>query len=389
MKQTEQLSLVGLRPQDQTYAASIARAAAILRSGGTVAFPTETVYGLGANALDAEAVAGIFQAKQRPSWDPLIVHVSSLAMMAEVVERFTGDAERLAARFWPGPLTLLLPRSSRVPDAVTAGRRLVGVRMPAHPVALALIEAAGVPIAAPSANTFGCTSPTRARYVAQDLMGRIDAILDGGDTEHGLESTVVEPEPEAESESGSESESGAGPRGRVVLYRPGIVTAQQLQEVCHGEVVHYQPAAKTAQSRTAPEALPSPGVGIRHYAPRARLELVAHEDSASVEKAGSGQPHGRSQAEALIQAIQAAEKAGERVGVLLPRDFAALPADCKAEVYDWGSWQHPEQLAQRLFAGLRELDAAGVSWIVCPLPPQAGVGLAICDRLQKAARPKD
>lgn len=389
MKQTEQLSLVGLAPQDPAYEATIRRAATILRAGGTVAFPTETVYGLGANALDPEAVAGIFRAKQRPAWDPLIVHVSNQAMLAEVVESLTGDAERLARHFWPGPLTLLLPRSPRVPDAVTAGRRLVGVRMPAHPVALALIEAAGVPIAAPSANTFGRTSPTRARYVAEDLMGRIDAILDGGDTEHGLESTVVEPQsggPYSDGLKGPKASNQAAPVGRIVLYRPGIVTAQQLQAVCRGEVVHYEPAEKSLEqaaqteqeSSSEPESLPSPGVGIRHYAPRARLELVAQQ-------AGSAQ----SQSEALLSAVHRAEQAGEQVGVLLPEDFAILPADSSAKVYAWGSWQHPEQLAQRLFAGLRELDAAGVTWIVCPLPPDEGVGRAICDRLHKAARPKE
>ena len=376
MKQTEELSLVGLAPQDPAYEATIRRAAMILRAGGTVAFPTETVYGLGANALDPEAVAGIFEAKQRPAWDPLIVHVANRAMLAEVVESLSGDAERLASYFWPGPLTLLLPRSPRVPDAVTAGRRLVGVRMPAHPVALALIEAAGVPVAAPSANTFGRTSPTRARYVADDLMGRIDAILDGGDTEHGLESTVVEPQP------GNE----AVPAGRVVLYRPGIVTARQLQAVCRSEVVHYEPAEKSVEqeaqaaekSSSAPASLPSPGVGIRHYAPRARLELVAQ----------SADP-AQSQLEALLSAVHRAELAGERVGVLLPKGFATLPSDSSAKIYAWGSWQHPEQLAQRLFAGLRELDAMGVTWIVCPLPADEGVGRAICDRLRKAARPKN
>ena len=168
----------------------IVHAAEILRSGGTVAFPTETVYGLGANALDADAVARIFAAKERPGWDPVIVHVSDRAMLDQVAI-VPEQAERLIAAFWPGPLTLLLPRTPQVPDNVTAGRPLVGVRMPAHPVALALIEATGLPIAAPSANRFGRTSPTTITHVLEDLDHRIHAVLDGGPTTVGVESTVI------------------------------------------------------------------------------------------------------------------------------------------------------------------------------------------------------
>ena len=177
-------------------APGIARAAELLRGGGTVALPTETVYGLGANALDPEAVAKIFVAKERPGWDPLIVHLSGRDMLDRVA-RPEGEAAERALRlmeaFWPGPLTLLLPRSPVVPDAVTAGRPLVGVRMPAHPVALAVLRTAGVPVAAPSANRFGRTSPTRAGHVLEDLDGRIDAVLDGGPAAVGVESTVLDP----------------------------------------------------------------------------------------------------------------------------------------------------------------------------------------------------
>src|ERR1700722_14579157 len=173
------------------------QAAEILRAGGTVALPTETVYGLGANALDATAVAKIFAAKQRPAWDPIIVHVADEAMTASVVTEISEPASAriraLMAAFWPGPLTLLLPRSAAVPDIVTAGRPLVGIRMPAHPVALELIRRAGVPIAAPSANRFGHTSPTTAAHVLADLDGRIDVVLDAGPTAHGVESTVLDP----------------------------------------------------------------------------------------------------------------------------------------------------------------------------------------------------
>ncbi|HEX7158721.1 MAG TPA: L-threonylcarbamoyladenylate synthase, partial [Edaphobacter sp.] len=158
-------------------AAGLDRAAAILRGGGTVAFPTETVYGLGANALDEAVVGRIFAAKERPAWDPLIVHACDEAMLGNVAE-VSAKAKELIAAFWPGPLTLLLPRTAVVPDVVTAGRSLVGVRMPRHPLALELIRRAGVPVAAPSANRFGRTSPTTAQHVLEDLDGRIDAVLD-------------------------------------------------------------------------------------------------------------------------------------------------------------------------------------------------------------------
>ena len=190
---------------------SLERAAQILRAGGLVALPTETVYGLGANALDPLAVEKIFQAKQRPAWDPVIVHISSLAMLEGLVTEIPEPARKLMHAFWPGPLTLLLPRTAAVPDAVTAGRPLVGVRMPSHPVALQLIRRAGVPVAAPSANTFGHISPTTAAHVLEDLDGRIDAVLDAGSTSHGIESTVLDP-----------------CQSPMVIYRPGAVTAQQI-----------------------------------------------------------------------------------------------------------------------------------------------------------------
>ena len=321
-------------------AGGVARAAELLRGGGTVAFPTETVYGLGANALDEAAVAKIFEAKQRPGWDPLIVHVSDRAMLSRVAE-VDERAERLMAAFWPGPLTLLLPRTSAVADMVTAGRPLVGARMPRHALALELIEAAAVPLAAPSANRFGHTSPTTAAHVLEDLDGRIDAVLDGGATQVGVESTVFDP--------------AAG-----VMYRPGAVTPAMLAAVTGTPVTVYQAPA----AQVPPEGLPSPGVGMRHYAPRARLVLV------------------RSQ-----QELQ--ERAGrflglrERVGVMLPSGWAAAPG---AVVYPWAGWKDGDGLARTVFAGLRELDAAGVAVIVCPMPSMDGVGVALRDRLEKAAR---
>ncbi|HUZ97481.1 MAG TPA: L-threonylcarbamoyladenylate synthase [Edaphobacter sp.] len=320
----------------------IEQAAKILREGGTVAFPTETVYGLGANALDEAAIAKIFAAKARPSWDPLIVHVSDQAMLEQIAFTTT-KAEKLIQHFWPGPLTLLLPRTPKVPDAITAGRPLVGVRMPSHPLALALIRAAGVPIAAPSANRFGHTSPTTADHVLEDLDGRIDAVLDGGPTTVGVESTVLDPN-----------------QNPMLIYRPGAITPEMIEEIA-GPVRIFQPIAAPTEN---PASLPSPGVGIRHYAPRAKLILVASEKE-------------------LHQ--QEEQLAGEKIGVLLPKSWTVKPS---TEVFPWASWDDGEALAQRLFAGLRDLDIRGVTTILCPLPEASGVGLAIRDRLEKAARTK-
>lgn len=327
----------------------ILRAAELLRRGGTVAFPTETVYGLGANALDPAAVARIFEAKERPGWDPVIVHIGDRVMLerlAVVTGALAERVEALMAAFWPGPLTLLLPRTDAVPDSVTAGRRLVGVRMPAHPMALELIQTAGLPLAAPSANRFGRISPTAAEHVLEDLDGRIDAVLDGGSTMVGVESTVLDVE-------------------RMLIYRPGAVTAEMIAPVA-GEVTLFQ--AEAVDLSQPPESLPSPGVGLRHYAPRARLELV--------EVQPGGDPAG-----ALRHAI--ARHAGERIGIMLPDGW---DASATTHVFPWGPWDDREVLAHRLFAGLRILDEAQTTVILCPLPRADGVGLALRDRLQKAAR---
>jgi L-threonylcarbamoyladenylate synthase len=330
--------------------AALERAAGILRAGGLVALPTETVYGLGANALDRAAVERIFAAKSRPAWDPVIVHVASQAMLEGLVEPAAASetVQRLMEAFWPGPLTLLLPRTRAVPDAVTAGRPLVGVRMPSHPVALELIRRAGVPVAAPSANRFGHVSPTTAEHVLHDLDGRIDAVLDAGQSPRGVESTVLDPAPRP-----------------MVIYRPGAVTAEQIRDVA-GPVELLQDGERLLEAPA--EALPSPGVGLRHYAPRARLVLIEApfgELSASLAEAAS-------------------DERGERLGVMLPAGVRA-PAEIAADrVYAWGRWDAPEELAQRLYAGLRALDGAGCSVILCPMPPAEGLGAAIRDRLLKA-----
>ena len=334
--------------------AAIEQAAAVLRMGGTVAFPTETVYGLGANALDTAAIAKIFAAKQRPGWDPLIVHLADRSMLPSITASVPENATRLMDAFWPGPLTLLLPRSASIPDVVTAGRRLVGVRVPQHPVAQALLLAAGVPLAAPSANSFGRISPTLAAHVAEDLDGRIDAILDSGETTHGLESTVVDPCAEP-----------------CIVYRPGVITLEQIRAIFPGAIT-YGEAALQPVSGTVPASLPSPGVGIRHYAPRARLVLVDSVDQDPMER--------------FAAEARAAELAGEKLGLMLPEVFESESIRQNTLVYRWGVWSNGEELAQKLFAGLRWLDAEGATVIVCPLPDAKGIGVAMRDRLKKAAR---
>ena len=327
-------------------AKALERAAQILRAGGLVALPTETVYGLGANALDTGAVSRIFAAKQRPAWDPVIVHVANEAMLEGLVEQVPEAARKLMKAFWPGPLTLLLPRTAAVPDAVTAGRSLVGVRMPAHTVALELIRRAGLPVAAPSANLFGHISPTTAAHVLHDLDGRIDAVLDAGSTEHGVESTVLDP-----------------CQSPMKIYRPGAVTSLQIRDTAGVVEMYRDGGVMEAEQR---EAQLSPGMGLRHYAPRARLVLI-EGDLAEL-------------AARLAGAVL--ELSDFQVGVMLPNEVAA-PA-WAASVYAWGRWAAPEELARELYAGLRALDGAGCTVILCPLPPPEGIGAAIRDRLIKA-----
>jgi len=325
---------------------ALEQAAAILRGGGLVAFPTETVYGLGANALDADAVGRIFAAKQRPSWDPVIVHIANQADLAELTVGIPEAAMRLIGIYWPGPLTLLLPRAKVVPEIVTAGRSLVGIRMPKHNVALELIRRAGVPLAAPSANRFGHISPTSADHVLADLDGRIDAVVDAGPTDCGVESTVLGPCSDP-----------------MIVYRPGAVTMDRIRSI-GGPVELYRDSGEARAG--PPEALPSPGVGLRHYAPHARLVLVEGElNDLAARLAGA-----------------ARSLDGERVGVMLPSEFPA--PDGVAAVFAWGWWADPELMAHSLYAGLRELDAIGCTVILCPLPPAEGIGAAIRDRLNKA-----
>jgi L-threonylcarbamoyladenylate synthase len=321
--------------------AALAEAAALLRAGRLVAFPTETVYGLGADALDPVAVGRIFAAKGRPADDPLIVHVASVEEVAEVADRLPPRLLELAARFWPGPLTLVVPRGPRVPLEVTAGRDTVAVRVPRHPVALGLIARAERPIAAPSANLFARPSPTLAAHVLADLGERVDLVLDGGPTEVGVESTVLDL---------------TGRRARVL--RPGGVTAEQLRAVLGDALEPEQPVVGDSRS---------PGTAERHYSPRARLDLFE----------GLGAPDLAAHARTLLAA-------GEQVGALAwDEDRAALPAEVAVEPL--GARDDLAGAAARLFAALRALDDRGVDAIVAALPPPGGLGTALRDRLRRAA----
>ena len=338
---TEVLTIDPLRPDP----GAIARAAETLRRGGLVAFPTETVYGLGAHALNQVAVRRVFEVKQRPSNDPLIVHVTSLAQVTPLADRIPDVVPRLAACFWPGPLTVVVRRSARVPDEVTAALPTVAIRMPAHPIARALIDTAAIPVAAPSANLFSRPSPTRAEHVLADLGGRIDLVIDGGPTTIGVESTVLDL-------------SGDTP----TILRPGAVTLDMLREVIPA-VTH-----RTHTTDDPPGALPSPGLLERHYSPRTPLMLYEGQPDAALAQ--------------LAADARAAISAGKSVGILAAdEDPFAL-----GHVVRVGSAQDAPSVASRLYAALRELDALGVDVILArSFPDDSGLGVAIRDRLRRAA----
>ena len=365
---TEVIRVDSVSPDDD----AIARAAAIIRNGGLVAFPTETVYGLGAHALDRDAVKRIFDAKGRPSTDPLIVHVASFDALAPLTRDVPALAATLAGRFWPGPLTMVLPKSALVPDEVTAGLATVAVRVPVHPVARALILKAGVPVAAPSANLFSRPSPTSAAHVLEDLNGRIDAILDGGTTTFGVESTVIDL-------------SGATP----TILRPGAVTLAALRQVTAvaapdalatvGEPAGAREGAQRFLNETTltsglESAMPSPGMLEKHYSPRAPLTLYTGSSDDAFNTL-------------LADARRLRDQGIKSVGILAPTDaLQRLPSGHDYITADLGSRAELETVALRLYASLRQLDAASVDVILATdVPADEGLGAAIHDRLTRAA----
>ncbi len=333
----------------------IEEAAAALREGKLVAFPTETVYGLGAYALDERAVQNIFDAKERPSTDPLIVHIAHIGQVSGCAAAFPANARKLALAYWAGPLTIILPKKPSIPDLVTAGLPNVALRVPSHRVARALVETAGIPIAAPSANRFSRPSPTTAAHVKDDLDGRVDLIVDGGPTDIGLESTIVD--------------FSVDP---PVVRRPGGITFEQIQAVVPDVV------GATTQGR-AGDAQAAPGQLRRHYAPRAELTLYEGEPPNVIQQIGAD--------------VRTAVARGLRVGILAPEDdlmalapiIASVAAAGRVDVRPYGSRRDVDRAARDLFSALRELDSSGVSVIFASLPGSAGLGLAIRDRLARAA----
>lgn len=310
--------------------AAIAEAAALLRAGKLVAFPTETVYGLGGNALDGKAVAAIYAAKGRPNFNPLIIHVADVAALDELIE-WTDDAKLLAAHFWPGPLTLVLPRKKTAPVSLlaSAGLDTLAVRVPSHPVARALLRAVALPIAAPSANASGKLSPTSAAHVAESLGDNVDLILAGGKSQVGVESTVV-------------NVTGGTPS----ILRPGGITREQLSMILRRDVPVFDTAAQDEK------ALPSPGMLSSHYAPHLPVRL----NVASPEK-------------------------GEAFLAFGP-DLSAQPRDGYRNLSRSGGLS---EAAANLFALLRELDDPAFTAIAVAPIPDTGLGLAINDRLRRAA----
>jgi L-threonylcarbamoyladenylate synthase len=348
-------TIVLATPPDAVPPDAIALAANLLRAGEVVAFPTETVYGLGADATSEAALQRIFVAKERPLSDPLIVHLADASQLSEVARAIPPEAERLAERFWPGPLTLVLPRLARIPALVAAGGDTVGVRVPAHPVAQALLRAADLPIAAPSANRFMHTSPTTAAHVLADLDGRIACILDGGPTMVGVESTVVDL-------------TASPPR----LLRPGGTTLEALRTILPDILA---PAfAEGVPPPTSPERIEpahAPGQMARHYAPRTRLVVF---DAMGAE------------ALAAMRALAAEARArGERVGALAADEEAATLEDAGARVARLGPMADLTAISRRLYAALRELDAARLDLLLAHSFGRQGLGLAIEDRLRRAA----
>jgi L-threonylcarbamoyladenylate synthase len=328
-------------------------AAEVLRSGGLVAFPTETVYGLGANALDEKAVKSIYKAKGRPSDNPLIVHIADSTVLKELVGSIPTPAPQLMKAFWPGPLTLVFPKSDRIPAIITAGLDTVAIRMPSHPIALELIRKAGIPVAAPSANSSGRPSPTLAKHVIEDLSGKVDIIIDGGNSMVGLESTVLDIIAEP-----------------PVILRPGGVTQEQLRQLL-GKV-GIDPAITAGQSSAS---IPrSPGMKYRHYAPKAALLLV---------QGGSD----RVVAEICRRAALYINE-GTVVGILATDETKALydpSLHISCRMLSLGSRLQPEILASNLFKSLREFDEKAVEVILAEIPESEGIGLAVVNRLTKAA----
>lgn len=358
-------------PQHPDYRLLV-RAGAVIRSGGLVAFPTETVYGLGANAFDDHAIASLYKAKQRDARDPLIVHLASASDLPRVATDIPEALGHLTTRFWPGPLTIVARRHPDVPGRVSANRPTVAIRVPAHPVARGLIEASGVPVVAPSANRFMRSSATRASHVVADLGDVIDLILDGGPTEIGLESTVVATDGD----------------GTVRVLRPGAIPVEAIIEALRDAGIDVAVHVGAVQWLAMNDGELSPGLLETHYAPQATLVLVSGAPANSVSM--------------MVQLLHDAIASGERPGLIVYDEDADALIDPRLAqritISHVGSVASPETIAHSLFASFRDLDAAGVTRIVArtidavttmpgrpPIPGGFGLARAIDDRLIRAA----
>jgi L-threonylcarbamoyladenylate synthase len=345
MKQTVVLKVDPQQPDIK----KVRMAASIIRKGGLVAFPTETVYGLGADALNSKAVLALFEAKKRPTDNPPIVHVENINDVYRLAEQVPPKADNLMKEFWPGPLTLVFKRSKAVPDVTVAGLDTIAVRMPQHPVALALIKESRCPIAAPSANLAGKPSPTSADHVFSDLNGRIDAILDGGPTRIGVESTVLD--------------LSVNP---ALVLRPGGTPLEALRKVLGNVQLH---PFVDAEKELPVDKVRSPGMKHKHYAPKAQIILVEGGISAVMATVKS-----------LIRTYWLQDK---RVGVLATAETAwAYEADV---VKSLGSRRNVDAMAANLFRLLREFDEENVDVIIAESVPTEGLGLAVMNRLRKAS----
>ncbi len=326
----------------EQYDSLLQSAADCLRGGGLVAFPTETVYGLGGNALLAQSAEKIYQVKGRPSDNPLIVHIASLSEAEQLGKEIPDAFYRLAEMFWPGPLTMIVKKQDCVPDSVTGGLSTVAIRMPSHPVAQRLISLAGCPVAAPSANLSGGVSPTLAKHVVKDLDGKIDYIIDGGNAEHGLESTVL-------------SLVGEHP----VILRPGSITYPMLLDILPDTRLHE---SLTGSAEMLEEKPASPGMKYKHYSPKAKVVLLYGTDD---------------------QILAFLKQADHEKSCVFLYEEQQKPSFCHS--YCLGSREDLSHSAARIFAYLRDADDQGFTTIYIPAVPEKGLGLALMNRLKKSA----
>ncbi|TCT13100.1 translation factor SUA5 [Natranaerovirga pectinivora] len=326
----------------------IKEAAAILKEGGLVAFPTETVYGLGANALDVDAANKIYKAKGRPSDNPLIVHIANVESLNELVAYLPEKGKKVIEAFWPGPLTLILNKSKNIPDNITGGLNTVAVRMPSHPIAIEVIKEAKIPIAAPSANTSGRPSPTNANHVIEDLEGKIDMIIDGGMVDIGLESTVIDFTSDI-----------------PLILRPGYITKEMIENVIGKIEIDKALLEEFAHS----EAPRSPGMKYKHYAPKAPLNIIDGELDKVVCK--------------INELLLDNEKKGLKVGIIATKQTKMYYNSGIVKVI--GDRNHENEIAKHLFKTLREFDALGVDIILSESFNENYLGQAIMNRLLKAS----